>query len=377
MESPTVHPDGLAALGRSGGLSAKLQALHEALRRRHPAIDRLAVALFDPDTQRVKTFVHSTQGEPPLALYEAVLEAAPSLAGLVRTRASRVIQDLRDHGGGSPAFHTQALLRAGYRASYTVPFFWNDRFEAFIFFDSRLAHSLLPEALEDLDLFAHLAGNLALSELHAVRALLAALRTASQMVHLRDPETGGHLERMAHFSRLIAQDLARRGIQSFDDAWIERLFAFAPLHDLGKIGTPDEVLMKPGALTPEEQAVMRRHTQKGREMVDAILANFGAEHLDHVDLLRHVAEGHHEMLDGSGYPWGLQADQVPIAARIIAVADIFDALTSRRPYKEPWPNAEAFEHLVRQAGDRLDRDCVDALRGQPEEVARIQRTFAG
>ncbi|HQL49449.1 MAG TPA: HD domain-containing phosphohydrolase, partial [Holophaga sp.] len=127
---------------------------------------------------------------------------------------------------------------------------------------------------------------------------------------------------------------------------------------------------------PEEQAVMRQHPLTGRTMVDAILASFGAEQLEHVDLLRHVAEGHHELLDGSGYPHGLREDEVPIAARIIAVADIFDALTSRRPYKTPWPNTEAFAYLRRQAEGKLDRDCVEALIAQKEAVERIQATFA-
>lgn len=376
MDVLQIHHSALTALGETQGLNARLALLHKALRQRHAFIDRLAVAPFEPETRRVRTFVHSTHGEPPLAFYEAVLEEAPSLAALAASGEPRVIQDLLalNQPGARP--HTQAILAAGYRASYTLPFRWNGRFEAFVFFDSRLAHSMTPNVLEDLDLFGHLAGSVVLAERQTLRALLAALRTASQMVHLRDPETGGHLERMAAYARVIAQDLARRGLRAFDDAFIEHLAAFAPLHDLGKIGTPDGVLMKPGALDPEEQAVMRQHPLTGRTMVDAILANFGAEQLEHVDLLRHVAEGHHELLDGSGYPHGLREDEVPIAARIIAVADIFDALTSRRPYKTPWPNTEAFAYLRRQAEGKLDRDCVEALIAQKEAVERIQATFA-
>ena len=232
-----------------------------------------------------------------------------------------------------------------------------------------------PEVLDDLDVYGHLAGALALGELIPLRTLLAALRTATRMVHLRDPETGGHLERMAHFARLIARDLARSGKRRFDDDLIEHIFAFAPLHDIGKIGVPDEILMKDGALTEGEFDVMKRHSDQGRTLVDAILANFGLEELDYVDLLRQIAESHHEMLDGSGYPHGSRADQVPIAARIIAVADIFDALTSQRPYKEPWPNPRAYDYLRQQARWKLDEDCVAALLENPEEVERIQATF--
>lgn len=376
MNAVLTRTDSLHALGANAGLNGKFEALHAALRARHPFVHRLALALFDEDTRRVRTFLQSNLGAPPLTLYEVRLDEAPGLARLAERGASRVVSDLSVFDGGEHA-HTRALRAEGYRSSYTLPFLWNGKLEAFIFFNSLDRGRFGPELLPELDLWAHLAGTLVRCELASVRALRAALRTANHMVHLKDPETGGHLERMAHFSRLIARHLARIGRCAFDDETIEHIFAFAPLHDVGKIGVPDAVLMKPAALTEPEWRVMRRHPAQGREVVDAILAHFGAEHLEHVDLLRQVAQGHHEMLDGSGYPAGLSGDEVPLAARIIAVADIFDALTSHRPYKDPWPNDKAFEQLDRLAEHKLDRDCVAALMQHAEEVARIQQTFAG
>jgi len=374
MEDFHAHQDAMAVLNRRVCLNEKLAALHGRLQTRHPFIHRIAVALYDPATRRLRTFVHSSGGQAPLAFYESSLEEAPELQRLLQSGRTRVIQDLCIYDRGTHA-HTVALRREGYRASYTLPYFWNDRFEAFVFFNARIPGCLTPEVLEDLDVLGHLAGALALGELVPLRTLLAALRTATHMVHLRDPETGGHLERMAHFARLIARDLARNGKQPFDDDVIERIFVFAPLHDIGKIGVPDEILMKDSALTTGEFEIMKRHARQGRAIVDAILANFGLEDLDNVDLLRHIAESHHEMLDGSGYPQGIHDKQVPIAARIIAVADVFDALTSHRPYKEPWANTEAFDYLRRQAQWKLDRDCVDALLRNGEDVARIQAEF--
>lgn len=370
------RPDTLQALGTACGLKGKLAALHGALRQRYPFIDRMAMALYDPDTRQLRTFLQSQDGQAPLALYETLLEDAPALASLLERREARVVQDLSVYDGGAHP-HTRALRAQGYASSYTLPFYWNGNLEAFIFFNSH-EKGRFPEALlGELDAWGHLAGTLALCELSAVRALMAALRTANTMVHLKDPETGGHLERMAHFSRLIARHLSRTGKHPFDDETIEHIFAFAPLHDVGKIGVPDAVLMKPSILTDPEWKVMQRHSTNGREVVDAILAHFGAEHLEHVDLLRHVAESHHEMLDGSGYPGHLNGEAVPIVARIIAVADIFDALTSHRPYKEPWTNADAFDYLRRQAEHKLDKDCVEALIQAGEEVVRIQAMFKG
>jgi HD-GYP domain-containing protein (c-di-GMP phosphodiesterase class II) len=196
------------------------------------------------------------------------------------------------------------------------------------------------------------------------------------MVHLRDPETGGHLDRMAEFSRIIARELAAEGKHAFDDEYIERIYLYAPLHDLGKIGIPDRVLLKLGKLTQAETETMRTHSRKGVEMIDQMIENFGLRHFESIDVLRNIAHYHHEAIDGTGYPVGLKGEAVPIEARIIAVADVFDALTSRRPYKSPWSNDEAFSMLGRLAGTQLDRDCVEALVLNGERVKKIQDRFA-
>lgn len=376
MLAVQARPDTLQALGTACGLKGKVIALHGALQQRYPFIDRLALALYEASTGRLRTFLQSQAGEPPLSLYETLLEDAPALGALLETRAARVVQDLSVYDAGVHA-HTQALRAQGYGSSYTLPFYWNGHLEAFVFFNSHEKGRFPEELLGELDAWGHLVGTLALCELGAVRALMAALRTANTMVHMKDPETGGHLERMAHFSRLIARHLSMTGKHPFDDETIEHIFAFAPLHDVGKLGVPDSVLMKTSALTGPEWQVMQRHPAAGLELIDAILRHFGAEHLEHVDLLRHVAESHHEMMDGSGYPSHLSGTAIPIVARIIAVADIFDALTSHRPYKEPWTNQDAFDYLRRQSEHKLDCDCVEALIEGGAEVERIQALFKG
>jgi len=120
---------------------------------------------------------------------------------------------------------------------------------------------------------------------------------------------------------------------------------------------------------------MRTHARRGREIIDDLISNFGLDHFDYVNVLRNIAEYHHEAINGTGYPEGKKGTQIPLEARIVAVADVFDALTSERPYKKAWSNDEAFAMLRKMAGEQLDRDCVDAIIYNRKEVEEIQEHF--
>jgi hypothetical protein len=167
-----------------------------------------------------------------------------------------------------------------------------------------------------------------------------------QAVEAKDPYTRGHTQRVSELSQLIAQDL---GLSNEDQ---EILNQSAILHDIGKIGIPDAVLYKPGPLTSDEFELIKEHPERGYHFIR------------HVRSLRRQSEGvryHHERLDGSGYPEGLSGDEIPLIARIIAVADVFDALTSDRPYRSAFNEAQAIDILLSERGTKLDAACVDAL----------------
>ena len=161
----------------------------------------------------------------------------------------------------------------------------------------------------------------------------------------KDNETGMHVIRMSHFSKLPA--LAA----GCSPAWAEDLLNAAPMHDVGKIGIPDAVLRKPGPLDAAEWDTMRRHPEIGAEII-------GEHPSGLLQLAREIALAHHEKWDGSGYPRGLAGEAIPVSARIVAVADVFDALTTRRPYKEPWPVQDALDHITAQAGKHFDPALV-------------------
>jgi len=156
---------------------------------------------------------------------------------------------------------------------------------------------------------------------------------------------------------------------------VEYVFQFTPLHDVGKVAVPDDILLKPGKLDQDEFDIMKTHVQKGGEIISLMSREFGLNSVNYFDMLHNIVLYHHEALDGSGYPHGLKGDEIPLEARICAVADIFDALTSRRPYKEAWSNAEALDWLKQNAGTRIDPDCVTALETQIARVEKIQSEF--
>lgn len=367
------HHDAFQALNSDGPLGGKLERTHEVMRSHFPFLARIAVATYDPGSGVLSAFAHSSgDGEDPLAHYRARLTEAPSLARILDERRPRVINSLVTFEDDAPE-HAVRLGRHGYVASYTMPMFYNDVFFGFVFFNSRERDVFTEEVLRQLDVFGHMIALLVINELSAARTLLAAVRTTIHITHQRDPETGSHLDRMSRYARLIATALA--DAHDLDDEFIEHVFMFSPLHDIGKIAIPDSILLKPGKLEAGERAVMNTHARKGREIIDELVENFGLDTLQHVDMLRNIAEFHHEAIDGHGYPSGRSGKQIPLEARIVAVADVFDALTSRRPYKEPWNIDEAFAALERLAGEQLDRDCVQALIARREEVERIRERY--
>ncbi|TLM65746.1 MAG: HD domain-containing protein [Deltaproteobacteria bacterium] len=375
MEPIAFPDDPLSGLAETTTFGARLALVHAELRRRCPGVARMAVALHDRATGLLKTFAASPAGESPLRNYEVSIVEAASLRAAAVARRPRVVHDLEIFAAGTRE-HSRRILGHGFASSYTLPVFEGGELIAFVFCNSLHKGYFRNGVLAEVDVFAHLAAQLVIADRATLRTLNAALRTMVGMVHVRDPETGNHLERMARYARLIARELVSRGKCGFDDEQIEQLFNFSPLHDIGKLGIPDSILLKPGKLGADERTVMDTHPLVGRRMIDALVENFGFQQIPYVASLKALVEYHHEKLDGNGYPHGLKGDEIPLEARIVAVSDVFDALTTSRPYKGSWPNQHALAMLQLLAIDQLDSDCVTVLLDCPEEVAAIQQRFA-
>lgn len=359
-------------INKNSSLNEKITTIHSSVKEQFPFIARIAIAIYDSETKVIKTFLHSSGEESPLHNYQSLLEDAPSLKDILKSGKSRVVNDMCLFNSGENE-HTKKIRNQGYEASYTMPIYNQGIFVGFLFFNSDKKDVFNEMTLHQLDLYGHIISLIIVNELSSVKTLTAAIKTTSNISHLRDPETGKHLDRMSHYSLLIASSLAE--IYSLNDDYIEHIFLFAPLHDIGKIGIPDNILLKPGLLDKGEREIMKTHAMKGREMIDNLLDNFGLVNFEHVDVLRNIAQMHHEAVNGSGYPVGIKGDDIPLEARIVAVADVFDALTSERSYKEAWSNEKAIETLKKLAGEQLDKDCVDAIIENMDKVIKIQEQF--
>jgi len=209
----------------------------------------------------------------------------------------------------------------------------------------------------------------------AVRILAAAVKTAHDMVHFRDPETGGHIDRMSRYARLIAQHLAATGAAALDDAAIERIFEFAPLHDIGKLALPDRILLKPARLSEPEREEMKQHTVRGLAMIESIAHNFGLEHLDGLDLLRHIAESHHETMDGGGYPHGLHGGEIPLEGASLPSRMCSTPSPARGRTNLRGATMRPFVLAAQTVAVEVRRDCVDALLFNVKKVKEIQGQF--
>ncbi|HZS67006.1 MAG TPA: two-component system response regulator [Burkholderiales bacterium] len=199
----------------------------------------------------------------------------------------------------------------------------------------------------------------------------------ASLAETRDNETGNHIRRTQHYVRALARKLKShpkfRAV--LDDETIEVLYKSAPLHDIGKVGIPDSILLKPGKLTPQEFEVMKTHTTLGRDAIATAekLINEPSSFLRHA---REIAHYHQEKWDGSGYPEGLAGDRIPVSARLMAVADVYDALISRRVYKPPFPHSKALEIIKEGRGKHFDPDMVDAFLAIAEEFRAIAERYA-
>ncbi|SDS67642.1 putative two-component system response regulator [Halopseudomonas sabulinigri] len=179
----------------------------------------------------------------------------------------------------------------------------------------------------------------------------------------KDNETGLHVIRMSHFSRVIA--LAA----GFSEEDADEILHAAPMHDVGKIGIPDAVLQKPGKLDAQEWQIMREHPEIGAQII-------GDHDASLLQMARRIALSHHEKWDGTGYPKGLSGEDIPVEGRIVAIADVFDALTSQRPYKEAWPVQKAVELIRSERGKHFDPELVDCFLSQLDAIVEIKERWA-
>lgn len=201
------------------------------------------------------------------------------------------------------------------------------------------------------------------------------IESMANLSECRDPETGGHIRRTRRYVRVLAERLKHhvRFRHFLTDETIDLLYKSAPLHDIGKVGIPDAILLKPARLTEAEFEIMKTHTTMGRDVIESSAARLGKDSF--LNLAAEMAYSHQEKWDGSGYPLGLREDAIPISGRLMALADVYDALISRRVYKTPLPHDLAVETIEKGRGTHFDPDVVDAFLKAKEEFKTIAQKF--
>ena len=253
-----------------------------------------------------------------------------------------------------------------------------------VLLEARIRSSVKAKAMQDqiIKYQRRLEGdNLALEE--RVRERTAQLERTQQvtmfcmarLAESRDPETGEHLDRMRRYVRELAIELGswHKYDCIIDSGFVETLYYSSPLHDIGKVGIPDAILLKPGKLSPEEFDIMKTHTLVGGDTLKAADEEAGGNSF--LTMGREIAYFHHEKYDGSGYPFGMIQEEIPLPARIVALGDAYDALTSRRPYKEPFSHERSKEIILEAAGTHFDPDVIKAFVAREAKLVRIRDQY--
>jgi response regulator RpfG family c-di-GMP phosphodiesterase len=234
----------------------------------------------------------------------------------------------------------------------------------------------------DLAILSSIAASTAVTAHHEFRrrerdrAQQATILALARLAEQRDNDTGQHLQRLAAYCRITAHALREDGrhVETLTDDWIRDLELSSALHDIGKVGIPDAILLKPAKLTPEEWAIMKSHADVGAATLDGVIREFGPTRF--LVMGRDIAGGHHEKWDGTGYPRGLRGERIPLAARILALVDVYDALTSVRPYKKAWTHADAIDWISQRSGTHFDPELAETFVSRESAIARIREQLA-
>jgi response regulator RpfG family c-di-GMP phosphodiesterase len=246
-----------------------------------------------------------------------------------------------------------------------------------VFFDVTellAANAELKDALQVQELLndGMLAGAKALQ-----RTQDAAIRSLARLAEYRDPETGTHLQRICEYTRLVALQVHLRAPFTFRITmeYVNEVSLSVMLHDIGKVSIPDNILLKPGKLDPQEWEMMKKHTLFGWEVLHKADQDLGEQSF--LTLAATIALSHHERFDGKGYPRGTAGEQIPQSARIAAIADVYDALTTSRPYKEAWSHERAVSEMLTQSGSQFDPVLMDIFSDVNPQFADVRQRYPG
>lgn len=343
--------------------------IHEDLRLGWSHLNRIAIALYDSEKDELHSFADAQKSDKQLVQVVQKFSSFPDLQNMAKTRNPSIID-------ASSIFKNSEhkLFTNSFDSCFTIPIFLqNGNLLGFIFFSADKDNFFTKTIQDHLKVYTRLISSMILSDIFPLKILHAAVSMTQNMTRFKDEETAEHIARVAYYSRMIAESLAHK--HNLSDEFINSILLYAPLHDIGKLAIPDSILLKPGRLDPDEFEIMKTHVIKGEEIINILISSFDISDNKHTTMLKNITSYHHERVNGKGYPHKLKGSQIPIESKIVAVADVFDAMSNPRPYHKGRSIEETFEHLQSNIGILFDSDCVNALLERKEEVFEIKKIF--
>ncbi|WP_456404071.1 HD-GYP domain-containing protein [Thiolapillus sp.] len=361
----TIPIDTVETTTQSDGCSEQLKRIHKRIQQQYPFVSGIEIALHHSASQAVKLF--SVPGGSAAHALMDLLFHTPN-------GKPQVIHDLAMLAPDKEEI-SRSLQISGYKSGLSIPFRIDAQKHGVALYAATRKDCFTPTTIEQMQVYTRVIAQVLTSEHGATENLHSAVSAILRLNHVSQSESPSHLKRVAHYSRLIARNCEEA--RTLGKEWIEHLYLFSPLHDIGKVFMPEELLNKPGAFTDAEFELMKTHSRKGRELIDHMIESFGYDdEIHYADMLRNIITYHHEAIDGSGYPLGLQGKEIPLEARIVSVADVLDALMTKRVYKEAWSVDKSIAMLHTLAGNKLDTEFVEIMASNKEQLVEIRAACA-
>lgn len=303
--------------------------------------------------------------------------SSTSLENIITNGTPRVINDLEKHTENKDADYNKILLEAGIKSSISLPLKVNEKPIGIIFF-SNVKRNIYKD--EHIEFLKTLSNSIAISlnkNIFIDEMLYSTLLALTKMAEARDEDTADHLDRMTAYSMKLTEFLFRDNLycDQLTISFIKGIERFSPMHDIGKVGIKDGILLKPGKLTTYEYEEMKKHVAYGADVLRTAESNIAKQKHSMFKMGIEIVEGHHEKWDGSGYPFKKKGYEIPLSARIVAVADVFDALTSKRPYKEAYGFEQSINYINEGSGHHFDPAIIDSLNNHKNELYELFLNF--
>ncbi len=357
-----------------GSLDEILKYVFSLLTVRMPC-DRVALAFITDGNLVTAETSYSLYGKYYLEPGFALSLEQCSLGAVAESREYRIIGDLEEYGKGKNSLSTAKLLQEGLRSNLTIPMYFQKKCIGFFFIASREKNSYAGDQADYARRIVDLLKQKLYIEFILQNIIADTSRAFVTLMDEKDNETAQHIKRMSHYSHIIARRYSD-SCEVLPPRELREILLYAPLHDIGKIGIPDRILLKEGKLDEGEMEIMKSHVQIGERVIEDINRRLSRSFsIPAMTTAVEIIGGHHEKFDGTGYPRGLKGEEIPLAGRIVALADVFDALTSPRPYKDAFPLDKALDIMKNGMSGQFDPRLFQCFMESLDEINHIREKY--